>query len=94
MNYNLTNYERETTINFNDDEKTATVYTCNKTLINHLTKISLSDDLITIKTKDSYSVTFIVPKKWVKIRPPRKVSEAQRQKAKERLSQYHKTKTE
>ena len=35
----MTNYEKETVINFNEVEKGASVYTCNKRMINKLNRL-------------------------------------------------------
>ena len=76
----------ETIINFNAEEKTANCFTLDKTVKRRWEKlieerpeevnvIQRSDDLLEIE----------VPKKWVKVKPPRKVSDEQKAAASERL---------
>lgn len=88
--YKMNRYERETIINFNDAEPTASICTSQGWLKRRLEKLSQShpDDVI-ITRNDGYSLFATVPKKWAcKIRPPRAVSDEQRQKAAERLKKY------
>lgn len=76
----MTRYEQETIINFNDEEKTASVYTCNKSLRNRLAAFAADrPDECVFKMDDGYAVWYTVPKKWVRIKPPRTVSDAQRE---------------
>ena len=70
----LTNYEKETIINFNDDEDTASIYTCNKAWISKMDKLVASDSRVTVETKDEHSKTYIIPKKAVKVRMSRPLS--------------------
>lgn len=76
----------ETIINFNAEEKTANCITLDKTVKRRWEKlieerpeevnvIQRSDDLLEIE----------VPKKWVKVKPPRKVSDEQKAAASDRL---------
>lgn len=78
-------YEKETVINFNNAEQNASCYTLNthkrQTLLN-LAEEYPDDVKIISKRDDMVEVTF--PKKWVKIRPPRKLTEEQRVNAVER----------
>ena len=72
----LTNYEKETTIVYNDEEKTASVYTCNKSLMRKLDKFcEVKPDLYALKSRDEHSKTYIVPKKFISIRLPAKRKE-------------------
>lgn len=81
MNYNLKNIERETIYNFNEEEKTATIYTCNKSLIRKMDGLCKNyPNDCKIENQDEHSKTFIVPKKWIKPpRPPRQISEEQKE---------------
>ncbi len=36
MSYKLSRYEQETIVNFNEEESTMSIYTCNNKLIKHL----------------------------------------------------------
>ena len=77
----LTSYERETIINFNEEEKTASVYTYNKSLRNKLNKlVGVNQDIHVIRSSDEMS-EFEVPKNWVKISPPKQVNLSDEQRA-------------
>ena len=78
---NLSNYERETIINYNNEDNTATVYTHHKALINKLNKLIGGNNHITIARQDEDSVTYIVPKKWIKVSPPRQTNYTDEQRA-------------
>lgn len=95
MAYERTNYERETIINYNNEEKTASVYTWNKTLIKKLTKLLDRDDIEMRPGSDEECASFIVPKSWIKVSPPKTMNytDEQRQAAAERLSQARKNRT-
>lgn len=76
----LTKYEQETIINFNEKERLASVYTHNQRLQNTLLSLCESHPAqVKHKDGDRYGgMTFELPKKWVKIAPPRVLSEAQK----------------
>ena len=78
---NLSNYERETIINFNEAEPTASVYTCNRRLQNKLNKLVGANPNISVHCEDEESVTYQVPKNWIKVSPPRQVNYTDEQKA-------------
>lgn len=78
---NLSLYEQETIINFNEADSTASVYTHNRALIRQLDKLSQErhGDCHREKTShDGKAVDYIIPKAWVKVKPPRIASEAQK----------------
>lgn len=78
-------YEKETVINFNNAEQNASCYTLNthkRQMLLNLAEEYPDDVKIISKRDDMVEVTF--PKKWVKIRPPRKLTEEQRVNAVER----------
>lgn len=78
-------YEKETVINFNNAEQNASCYTLNthkRQMLLNLAEEYPDDVKIISKKDDMVEVTF--PKKWVKIRPPRKLTEEQRVNAVER----------
>ena len=60
-------WERETIITFNDAEKKASYYTCNKARMEQLKELA----------KEDWCMEADMPKKWVKIKPPRKLTEEQ-----------------
>lgn len=78
-------YEKETVINFNNAEQNASCYTLNthkRQMLLNLAEEYPDDVKIISKRDDMVEVAF--PKKWVKIRPPRKLTEEQRVNAVER----------
>ncbi len=77
----LTAYERETIINYNEGEPTASVYTHNRALRRTLDKLAQErpeDCRVDRVSHEGTAVDYIIPKAWVKIRPPRIASEAQK----------------
>ena len=84
----LDKYERETIINFNEAEPTASVYTFNRSLQSKLNKLLSSNPDISLKYSDEERAEYIVPKKWIKVSPPRQINltDEQRAAAAERLS--------
>lgn len=78
-------YEKETVINFNNAEQNASCYTLNTHKRQMLLNLAeeYPDDVKIISKRDDM-VEVIFPKKWVKIRPPRKLTEEQRVNAVER----------
>lgn len=89
---NLTRAERETIILYNEEEQTAEVYTCNEAMKRKLTKLHEDGtEGIAFVRSDEYSVTYTVPKKWVKVSPPKKMNltDEQREARKQRMKQLH-----
>lgn len=86
-NYKRTAIERETIINYNNEEDTANVYTWHKSLINKLSNLLNERDDIQCKYADDECATFVVPKSWIKVSPPktRTLTDEQRAEAAERL---------
>jgi len=76
MAYKLTNYERETIINYNEQEITADVFTYNAALIRKLSAPceTRSDEIQQTDTNSYGGVTYTVPKSWIKINPPKKMN--------------------
>ena len=89
---NLSLYEQETIINYNEADSTASVYTHNKTLIRKLDKLAQErpGDCHREKTShDGKAVDFTIPKGWSRIHPPRvaaPLTEEQKQKRREHLA--------
>lgn len=77
----LTNYEKESVINFNEADRTASIYTHNAALIRQLTKLCGSHPEQVRRTGDNGhgGLTFELPKKWLKVSPPRVLSPAQKE---------------
>lgn len=75
--------EQETIITFNEKDQTANVYTMNKALTRKLDSLTVTraDDARRVKTYPDGAQEYEVPKKWVKVSPPRILSDAQREAA-------------
>jgi len=87
MNYNLTKYEMETIINYNEEESIASIYTCSKVLIKKLdTYCKKRPDVYKTVKVDSPSKTYTVPKKYISVRLPKVLTEKQKEGLRERLS--------
>lgn len=94
VNYKRTAIERETIINYNNEEDTANVYTWHKALINKLSSLVSTRDDIQCKYADEECASFVVPKSWIKVSPPktRNLTDEQRAKAAERMRNMRKPK--
>ncbi len=88
----LTNYERETILNFNEGEATASVYTHSAALrrkLERLAKEHPEDCRLHQVSHDGQAAEFYIPKGWIKIIPPRKrspLTEEQKQQQREQLA--------
>ena len=79
---NMARYEQETIINFNEEEKTAGIYTHNKMLRQKLAALARDrpEDCRLVKaSRSGRAVDYTIPKSWIKIVPPRTASEAQKE---------------
>ena len=76
----LTKIERETIINFNEAERTASVYTHNEALKERLLALCRTRPEQVRQTDANRwgGLTFELPKKWLKVSPPHVLSPAQR----------------
>ncbi|MCD7886486.1 MAG: hypothetical protein LUG44_02550 [Clostridiales bacterium] len=83
---NLTKQEQETIIRFDEAEATASVFTFNRALLNKLEKLTTErpDDCKLEREFPSGAVEYTVPKRWVKITPPRRLSAEQLEAMRER----------
>ena len=84
---NYANIERETTISFNNEEKTAQIYTCQTIMQRKLQSLAWEfPDLVTVlknyEDKDGLIIT--IPKGWIKIRKPNTMSDENKEKARDR----------
>ena len=90
--------EQETIINFNEEEKTASVFTFNGPLQRRLAKLAEERPAECHRVQDTWqppgSMEYSVPKRWIKINPshPREMSEEQKQAARERMLAMHEAK--
>lgn len=77
----LLKYEQETIINFNEEEKTADVYTHNKALCRKLEKSAVDrpEDCRFVRSlHEGQAAEYTIPKSWVKITPKHIITEEQR----------------
>lgn len=74
----LSRIEQETIILFNEADKTATIDTCNTSLINRMDQYCAEDKLCCLVKKDKYGAKYVCPKSWVKVRRPRQLSDEQK----------------
>ena len=76
----LSNIEKETVINFNEAERTASVYTHNEALKRQLLELcrTYPEQVRQTAANRWGGLTFELPKKWLKVSPPRILSPAQR----------------
>lgn len=93
--YTYTAEERETVIVFNEKDSTARVCTANRAMYNNLKSLSeeLPDECKCVNDDEVFPV-FIVPKKWVKIRKPKQMSEENIEKARERMKSLRNSRNE
>lgn len=91
----LTTLERETIYTYNEAEQSAQCFTYNKKLINQLTQLSEQrpEECLLLSDNGCGGLTYSIPKKWVKIRPSRIMSEEQRRELSERMKNNQKTKS-
>lgn len=86
--YSLTKWEQETVINYNEDEKQASIFTHSKSLIKKLDSLCKKfPELYVLEKEDKQwqSKTYILLKKYIAIKAPKKLSKEQIQKQKERM---------
>lgn len=87
-------FECETIVVMDDSGKDAEVFTFNEPLIRKLKNYAAErpDECRIVQEYESGGCTFEVPKKWVKVSPPRKMSDEQREAAAARLKAYREEK--
>lgn len=81
----LTKFERETIIVYNEGDDRATVFTYNRALKNKLAKLAEENPDCVKDWESADAVDYIIPKSWVKITKPRVLSDEQKQAAAERI---------
>lgn len=86
----MTNYEKETVINFNEAEKEASIYTFNKKMISKLDRLceKFPEQFRLYRKFSDGAREYIMPKKYVSVRGPRpqkELSEAEKEQIKNRL---------
>lgn len=76
---NLTSLERETIITYNNAENTANCFTLSMPVRRRLLQLAEEyPDEVRINKQEEDMLDVDVPKSWVKIRPPRRLSDEQR----------------
>ena len=82
----LTNEERETIINYNQQDKTASCFTHDPALMRKLDKLIDSGEDITLVREGDGFKEYEFPKKCIKVRFPRHLTDEQREKLALQLS--------
>lgn len=77
----LSNIEKETVVSFNEAEAAASVYTHNEALKRQLLELcrSYPEQVRQTAANDWGGLTFELPKKWLRVVPPRVLTPAQRE---------------
>lgn len=89
----LSRYEQETIINFNAEEKMATVYTADKAVMRKIDALVIAfPEVYKQVSETEYTKTYEMPKTYVNLRKPRIISETQRQEAKKRMKEINQRK--
>lgn len=71
-------FERETLINFSDGEPVASYYTRNPFKMRELRQLAKDKpEEVKVIQDNEFCVEVELPKKWIKIRPPRELTEEQ-----------------
>ncbi|MCM1235475.1 MAG: hypothetical protein NC489_35700 [Ruminococcus flavefaciens] len=82
----LTKYEMETVVNYNADEQNAIVYTREKAVMRKLDKLVAEyPDIYKLIKQTNIDKTYSFPKSYVNYRKPRKLSDTQREQAREKM---------
>ena len=77
----LTSYEKETVITYNNEEQTAQVFTYHRALQNKLNKLlNANSDISVLRSGDEWT-EYLVPKSWIRVSPPRQVNYTDEQRA-------------
>ena len=86
----FTKYEQETIINFNAGEKDASIYTRDKAVMRQLDALVVAfPDMYRLDKVTEYDKCYLVDKKCVTYRKPRRLSEKQREQAKKRMDKIN-----
>jgi len=75
----LTTAEQETIITFSNADKIASCYTYDRRLIKKLDQLNAEHDEVSLVRRGDGFVEYTLPKTWIKINAPRKLTEEQRQ---------------
>ena len=75
----LTKYEMETIYNYNQEEPLASCYTMDRALIRRLDVLAGKHKEITVVRTGGGVREYTFPKKWIKVRAPKELSDEQRE---------------
>ena len=75
----LSKYEMETIYNYNQEEPLASCYTMDKVLIRRLDELARKHKEITLVRGSDGMREYTFPKKWLKVRAPKELSDEQRE---------------
>ena len=82
----LSRYEQETVVNYNAGEQTATVYTRDRTVMRKLDRLAADfPDTYKLIGQTDIDKTYSLPKSYVTYRKPRKISDGQREQARQMM---------
>ena len=84
--------EQETIFNFNEGEKTAGIYTFNRSLLKKLEALAKKyPDKVKLERTSwgGLAADYIIPKSWIKISAPRQISEASIMAGKNNLNKFN-----
>ena len=86
----LSRYEQETIINFNADEKTATLYTRDPAIMRKVDSLVIEyPDTFKCIGETDIDKTYEMPKSAVTYRKPRRLSDEQRERARESMKRIN-----
>ena len=80
----LTKYEMETIYNYNQEEPLASCYTMDRALIRRLDALAEKHKEITLLRTGDGIREYTFPKKWIKVKTPRQLSDEKRKELKNR----------
>ena len=75
----LTKCEMETIYNYNQEEPLASCYTMDRALIRRFDALAQKHKEITVLRADEGLREYTFPKKWIKVRAPKELSDEQRE---------------
>ncbi|MCC8023705.1 MAG: hypothetical protein LIP16_00095 [Clostridium sp.] len=86
----LSRYEQETVINYNVADTEASVYTADSNTMKRMVKLVAEfPEIFRVEQTTEVSKTYLVPKNYVKIRKPRRISEEHKEQARRNMKQIN-----
>ena len=76
---NLTKYEQETIYSYNQEEPLASCYTMDRALIRRIDALAEKHKEITLIRSKEGMREYTFPKKWIKVRAPKELSDEKRE---------------